>query len=281
MEEILEAKIESCPEFKQALVNSVGKRLVVAVKSDIFWSSGLNPRDAESTKPQFYPGQNHLGSLLEHIRTNMLLGKKGINCGESTSELNKSLHDCGASSDTISPSPNDSYTTNMEFTFTKPTLLQTSVADVHSAVTTVPLSCSPTFNAPSLTTNPHASSVQAPGTSSVLKPTMSLDLLEPSIPEGTGVLASSSADKESVSHGKAGIINISSQISKPAPKEKHTTNAHPKIQKKTKSSSKYSDNVPSLQEQFMASWVKRKLSPEKEADTTTASKQSRSDSGGK
>ena len=76
MEEILEAKIESCPEFKQALVNSVGKRLVEAVTSDIFWSSGLSPRDAESTKPQFYPGQNHIGSLIEYIRMNMRLEKR-------------------------------------------------------------------------------------------------------------------------------------------------------------------------------------------------------------
>ena len=279
MEEILEAKIESCPEFKQALINSVGKRLVEAVKSDIFWSSGLSPRDAESTKPQFYPGQNHLGSLLEHIRTNMLLEKKG-----STSELNISQHECATS--TASSSPNDSYTTNIEFTFTKPTLLQTSVADVHSTVATVPLSCSPTFNAPSITTNPHASSLQAPGTSSVLKSTLlpakSLDLHEPCTPEGTGVLVSSTvppADEESVSQKKTG--NISSLTSKPTPKEKHTTISHPKIQKKSKSSSKYSENVTSLQEQFMSSWVKRKLSPEKEADTTTASKQSRSDSGGK
>ena len=262
----------------------MGKRLVEAVKSDIFWSSGLSPRDAESTKPQFYPGQNHLGSLLEHIRTNMLLEKKGINSDDSTSELNISQHECATS--TASSSPNDSYTTNMEFTFTKPTLLQSPVADVHSTVATVPLSCSPTFNAPSIITNPHASSLQAPGTSSVLKsthlPAKSLDQHEPCTPEGTGVLVSSSvppADEESVSHKKT--VNISSLTSKPTPKEKHTTIAHPKIQKKSKSSSKYSENVPSLQEQFMSSWVKRKLSPEKEADTTTASKQSRSDSGGK
>ena len=76
MEEILEAKVDSCPEFRQALVNRMGKRLVEAVKSDIFWSSGLNPRDSETTKPQYYPGQNHLGYLLEHIRSNMLMEKK-------------------------------------------------------------------------------------------------------------------------------------------------------------------------------------------------------------
>ena len=39
MEEILEAKINSCAEFRQSLINSLGKRLVEAIKSDIFWSS--------------------------------------------------------------------------------------------------------------------------------------------------------------------------------------------------------------------------------------------------
>ena len=39
MEEILGAKVNSCSEFRQALTNSLGKRLVEAVKSDIFWSS--------------------------------------------------------------------------------------------------------------------------------------------------------------------------------------------------------------------------------------------------
>ena len=73
MEEILEAKVISCSEFKQTLTNSLGKHLVEAVKSDIFWSSGLNPQEAFSTKPHYYPGQNRLGYLLEGVRSNLLL----------------------------------------------------------------------------------------------------------------------------------------------------------------------------------------------------------------
>ena len=53
MEEILEAKINSCTEFGQTLINSLGKRLVEAIKSDIFWGSGLNPSNLSTTKAHF------------------------------------------------------------------------------------------------------------------------------------------------------------------------------------------------------------------------------------
>ena len=46
MEEILEAKVNSCSELMQALTHSLGKHLVEADKSDIFSSSGLNPQEA-------------------------------------------------------------------------------------------------------------------------------------------------------------------------------------------------------------------------------------------
>ena len=72
MEQILEAKVTSCPEFKQSLINSLGKRLVEAVKSDIFWSSGLTPGEATTTKPSYYPGLNRLGFILERIRSKLL-----------------------------------------------------------------------------------------------------------------------------------------------------------------------------------------------------------------
>ena len=39
---------------------------------DIFWSSGLPPRVAESTKPAFYPGTNQLGHLLESVRFELM-----------------------------------------------------------------------------------------------------------------------------------------------------------------------------------------------------------------
>ena len=76
MEEILGPKVNSCSEFKQALTNSLSKRLVEAVKSDIFGTSGLNPQEAYSTKPHYYPGQNRLGYILKRVRSNLLLRHK-------------------------------------------------------------------------------------------------------------------------------------------------------------------------------------------------------------
>ena len=67
MEEILEAKVNSGSEFKQALTNSLGKYLVEAVKSDIFWSSRLNPQEAFSTKSYYCPDQNRRRYLLERV----------------------------------------------------------------------------------------------------------------------------------------------------------------------------------------------------------------------
>ena len=73
MEEILEAKAKSCPEFRQSLIISHGKRLVEAVRSYLFWSSGLIPLDASTTKSSYYPGPNRLVSIIERLRSRLLL----------------------------------------------------------------------------------------------------------------------------------------------------------------------------------------------------------------
>ena len=52
MKDILHAKTHYCAKFKD-LLNSGKNRLVEAVMGDIFWSSGLPPQVAESTKPAF------------------------------------------------------------------------------------------------------------------------------------------------------------------------------------------------------------------------------------
>ena len=39
---------------------------------DIFWSSGLPPRVAEYTKPEYYPGANQLGHVLESVRSDLM-----------------------------------------------------------------------------------------------------------------------------------------------------------------------------------------------------------------
>ena len=72
MREILHAKADSCEEFKSVLLDSSGKRLVEAVTVDTFWSSGLPPYLAASTHPQCFPGSNQLGIVLESIRGDLI-----------------------------------------------------------------------------------------------------------------------------------------------------------------------------------------------------------------
>ena len=72
MKDILHAKAHYCAKFKEELMNSGKNRLVEAVMGDIFWSSGLPPRVADSTKPAFYPGTNQLGHLLESVRFDLM-----------------------------------------------------------------------------------------------------------------------------------------------------------------------------------------------------------------
>ena len=72
MEEVLTQKITSCDEFKNSLINSGNLRLVEAVKSDSYWSCGLNPKEASTTKSKYYPGENRFGLLLEHVRSTLI-----------------------------------------------------------------------------------------------------------------------------------------------------------------------------------------------------------------
>ena len=71
MEEVLKAKLSSCSEFYKALISSKSQRLVDTVKNDRFWSCEQTPKDALSTKTDYYPGQNQLGMLLERLRDSL------------------------------------------------------------------------------------------------------------------------------------------------------------------------------------------------------------------
>ena len=65
---------------KEELLNSGGKRLVESVRGDIFWSTGLPPRIAESTKHYYFPGENQLGHVLESVRFDLM--KEAILCND-------------------------------------------------------------------------------------------------------------------------------------------------------------------------------------------------------
>ena len=72
MKEILHIKADLCAYFKQSLLNSASSCLVGAVQGDLYWSSGLPPYLAATTKAQFYPGRNELGSILESVRFDLM-----------------------------------------------------------------------------------------------------------------------------------------------------------------------------------------------------------------
>ena len=72
MRHILRAKADYCEKFKSVLLGTAGNRLVEAVTGDDFWSSGLPPYLAASTKPQHFPGSNMLGAVLESIRQDLM-----------------------------------------------------------------------------------------------------------------------------------------------------------------------------------------------------------------
>ena len=48
------------------------KHIVEAVEGDIFWSSGISPQYVSTTKPEYYPGANQLGNILEAIRFDLV-----------------------------------------------------------------------------------------------------------------------------------------------------------------------------------------------------------------
>ena len=75
MKEILRAKSDYSPFFRLALLNSVGKQIVESTQ-DLFWASGLPPRYSASTKSEYYPGKNKLGHTLEQLRNDLI--KEGI-----------------------------------------------------------------------------------------------------------------------------------------------------------------------------------------------------------
>ena len=72
---------------------------------DIFWSSGLPPR---VTKPEYYPGANQLGNVLESVRSDLM--KEAIMC--------KDIHEIDFPSQEILSTNTISDTTSFELSNT-------------------------------------------------------------------------------------------------------------------------------------------------------------------
>jgi len=71
MKEILDAHAQQVPEFHDKLLDTDDNILVEAT-FDRFWGSGLDKVDTVYTKRRFWPGKNHLGSILEDIQKDIL-----------------------------------------------------------------------------------------------------------------------------------------------------------------------------------------------------------------
>lgn len=68
MEEILRLKLEQVPDFAVELKSTANHILVENIRSS-FWGSGT-PYNSPSIFRVQFPGKNHLGKLLSHIRDN-------------------------------------------------------------------------------------------------------------------------------------------------------------------------------------------------------------------
>ena len=71
MNNLLEAKAEQCPEFRQCLLENATKILAEANRSK-FWATGMSTYLTEHTDPDFWPGRNQLGALLMNLATHLL-----------------------------------------------------------------------------------------------------------------------------------------------------------------------------------------------------------------
>ena len=45
---------------------------------DVFWACGLSPQDTAITIPEYYPGYNKLGAILEQVRSELLEEERRI-----------------------------------------------------------------------------------------------------------------------------------------------------------------------------------------------------------
>ena len=67
MYKVLKIKADQCSPFLDALIDS-GTGQIFEATNDCYWGIGLDMKFASNTHPNYYPGSNVLGNLLEKIR---------------------------------------------------------------------------------------------------------------------------------------------------------------------------------------------------------------------
>ena len=75
MQNIFHAKAKSCPEFREALLDSQNV-LAEAVPGELFWATGLNKEATLYVKKASWPGQNKMGKLLAKLKEELLEAQK-------------------------------------------------------------------------------------------------------------------------------------------------------------------------------------------------------------
>ena len=159
MREILAAKCEQCPKFKETLLKSEGKRLVEATQ-DLYWASGLPPILSSSTKPECFPGCNWLGRILEDMRHDLTQSNQRDD--QSTSDMDIIDHSTGTTSSPQSnPNPDPAVAT------TSDTSVATTPNSGNVTMTPKPLAMASTSSADSAATTPvtSTSSISCAGSS--------------------------------------------------------------------------------------------------------------------
>ena len=223
---------------------------IEAVKSDRHWSCGLNPKDATTTKPKFYPGENRLGLLLEQSRSTLIGENNTPLLNDGTDQVTASKPDFSSSQLETLPLP------PQRSCLISPTSIPSTYEDIKSdksASTISPCNSEKTITSSMSQTELSVDVMTAESTNDAVSTylTPSSRILTPRL-----VMSTTTTPKRKVTH-----------IKKPERKNKN----------RTKLNSEGEDQLPNGKGNLMMSWVKRKLSPEKEADCTSTLKQSKHD----
>ena len=258
MEEVLSQKITSCDEFKNSLINSGNKRLVEAVKSDRYWRCGLNPKEASTTKSKYYPGENRFGLLLEHIRSTLIEKLNTPNIVNHDTDL-----DTASTPDVSSPQPR---------TYSRP---QSPSPPPHPSRTITSASLPSTIDAvkSDISASTSSKNSNTPLTTSLSETELTVDVLtvKPTINDRAPTIIPSST-----SHTPHQAMSTTYTTT---PKTKMTRTKKPerKIDSRTKPNSETNTELHNGKGNLMMHWVKRKLTPENEADSFNTIKQVKKD----
>jgi predicted NAD-dependent protein-ADP-ribosyltransferase YbiA (DUF1768 family) len=67
MNEIVEAKCDQVPEFREALQKAKKSSIFVEATYDDYWASGIDREGTKRTHHSSWPGQNKLGEILANV----------------------------------------------------------------------------------------------------------------------------------------------------------------------------------------------------------------------